>query len=155
MTHLYLFIFFHPLCNFQEVETGEHGTSGVCARRRVIQVGSVAFGCVKAQEFRITPVMAWGRKCAPAMTRSAQVCVCPYVCVCTPVLKPIYPSLIFEWLSKFFPDMQFIGQIHPMWLNENNFIERRMDPVPPHRLNKCQASLQYLYQNFDSTAPVP
>lgn len=82
VTHLFLFILFPP-CNFQEVETGEHGTSGVCALRRVIQVGSVAFECVKAQEFRITPVMARGRKCAPAMTRSAQVCVCvcPYMCV--------------------------------------------------------------------------
>lgn len=74
---LYSFVFFYPFY-FQKVETGAHGTSGVYALRHVIQVGSAAFGCVKAQESRITPAMAQGRKCAPATTRSAQVCVCGF-----------------------------------------------------------------------------
>lgn len=92
---LYLFIvfFFISTFVFQEVETGERGTSGVCAQRHAIQAGSTAFGCVKAQESRITPVMDQGRKCAPAMTRSAQVCVCVVVSLFSN-RSNMYPSLI-------------------------------------------------------------
>lgn len=54
------------------------GITGACAPRPVTPVGSVGSVCVKARESRVTLAMAPERKCAPAMTRSAQVCVCVY-----------------------------------------------------------------------------
>lgn len=56
--------------------TGELGITGACAPRPVTPAGSVGSVCVKVRESRVTLAMAPERKCAPAMTRSAQVCVC-------------------------------------------------------------------------------
>lgn len=53
--------------------TGVLGITGACAPRLVTPVGSVGSVCAKAQESRVTLAMALERKCAPAMTRSAQV----------------------------------------------------------------------------------
>lgn len=49
------------------------GITGACAPRLVTLVGSVGSVCVRARESRVTLAMAPERKCALAMTRSAQV----------------------------------------------------------------------------------
>ena len=61
---------------------GAPGTTGACALRRAIRGGSAGSGCARPLGSRGTPATVLERRCAPAMTRSAQVGVCVCRCVC-------------------------------------------------------------------------